>query len=162
MYTRYDLVAIVSRTLSVTGLPADQLVIEVTEDTTMQDIESSPDILQKLRRLGVELALDDFGTGYSSLCLLKKMPFQKLKIDKVFIQELSHLPKDISFIRTIINLAHGLGMQVVAEGVETTENHEELYLEGCEYGQGYLFYKPVPSNEIACILQDNFSSIYSS
>ncbi|SGZ03774.1 Sensory box/GGDEF family protein [Moritella viscosa] len=162
MYTRYDLVAIVSRTLSVTGLPADQLVIEVTEDTTMQDIESSPDILQKLRRLGVELALDDFGTGYSSLCLLKKMPFQKLKIDKVFIQELSHLPKNISFIRTIINLAHGLGMQVVAEGVETTENHEELYLEGCEYGQGYLFYKPVPSNEIACILQDNFSSIYSS
>ncbi|QUM84665.1 bifunctional diguanylate cyclase/phosphodiesterase [Moritella sp. 28] len=160
MYTRYDLVAIVSRTLSATGLPADQLVIEITEDTTMQDIESSPGILHKLRHLGVELALDDFGTGYSSLSHLKNMPFQKLKIDKVFIQELSNLPKDMSFIRTIINLAHGLGMKVVAEGIELIENYEDLYLEGCEYGQGYLFYKPVPSNEIEDILQENLSPIY--
>jgi diguanylate cyclase (GGDEF)-like protein len=159
MYTRYDLVTIVSRTLSITGLPADQLVIEVTEDTTMQDIDSSPAILQKLRSLGVELALDDFGTGYSSLSHLKNMPFQKLKIDKVFIQELNNPPKDISFIRTIINLAHGLGMQVVAEGIEVIENYEDLYLEGCEYGQGYLFYKPAPSHEIECILRESLSSI---
>ncbi|MBL1418652.1 MAG: bifunctional diguanylate cyclase/phosphodiesterase [Moritella sp.] len=159
MYTRYDLVGVVSRTLSMTGLPADQLIIEVTEDTTMQDIESSPDILQKLRRLGVELALDDFGTGYSSLSHLKKMPFQKLKIDKVFIQELNNAPKDMSFIRTIINLAHGLGMQVVAEGIEVIEHYEDLYLEGCEYGQGYLFYKPAPSHEIECILQENLNTI---
>lgn len=159
MYTRYDLVAMVSSVLSKTGLPADQLVIEVTEDTTMQDIEGSPGILLKLRRLGVELALDDFGTGYSSLSHLKKMPFQKLKIDKVFIQELNNPPKDMSFIRTIINLAHGLGMQVVAEGIEVIENYEDLYLEGCEYGQGYLFYKPAPSNEIECILQESLRSI---
>ena len=160
MYTRYDLVGVVSRTLSITGLPADQLIIEVTEDTTMQDIESSPGILHKLRRLGVELALDDFGTGYSSLSHLKKMPFQKLKIDKVFIQELNNAPRDMSFIRTIINLAHGLGMQVVAEGIEVIDNYEELYLEGCEYGQGYLFYKPVTSNEIECILQESLNLKY--
>ena len=160
MYTRYDLVGVVSRTLSITGLPADQLIIEVTEDTTMQDIESSPGILHKLRRLGVELALDDFGTGYSSLSHLKKMPFQKLKIDKVFIQELNNAPRDMSFIRTIINLAHGLGMQVVAEGIEVIDNYEELYLEGCEYGQGYLFYKPATSNEIECILQEKLNLKY--
>ena len=160
MYTRYDLVGVVSRTLSITGLPADQLIIEVTEDTTMQDIESSPGILHKLRRLGVELALDDFGTGYSSLSHLKKMPFQKLKIDKVFIQELNNAPRDMSFIRTIINLAHGLGMQVVAEGIEVIDNYEELYLEGCEYCQGYLFYKPVTSNEIECILQESLNLKY--
>ena len=160
MYTRYDLVDVISRTLSITGLPADQLIIEVTEDTTMQDIESSPGILHKLRRLGVELALDDFGTGYSSLSHLKKMPFQKLKIDKVFIQELNNAPRDMSFIRTIINLAHGLGMQVVAEGIEVIDNYEELYLEGCEYGQGYLFYKPVTSNEIECILQEKLNLKY--
>ena len=160
MYTRYDLVDVISRTLSITGLPADQLIIEVTEDTTMQDIESSPGILHKLRRLGVELALDDFGTGYSSLSHLKKMPFQKLKIDKVFIQELKNAPRAMSFIRTIINLAHGLGMQVVAEGIEVIDNYEELYLEGCEYGQGYLFYKPATSNEIECILQEKLNLKY--
>lgn len=162
MYTRYDLVAMVSRVLSKTGLPANQLVIEVTEDTTMQDIESSPKILQKLCRLGVELALDDFGTGYSSLSHLKNMPFQKLKIDKSFIQELNNPPKDMTFIQTILGLAHGLGMQVVAEGIETIENYEDLRLEGCEYGQGYLFYKPASSGEIECILDESLSSIGSS
>lgn len=159
MYTRYDLVTMVSNVLFKTGMAANQLVIEVTEDTTMQDIECSPDILKKLRDLGVELALDDFGTGYSSLSHLKKMPFQKLKIDKIFIQELNNASRDISFIRTIIDLAHGLGMQVVAEGIETLEDYEDLFQEGCEYGQGYLFYKPISSHEIEKVLQENLIHI---
>lgn len=155
MFTRHDLVDMVSRVLTKTGLPADQLVIEITEDTSMQHIETLPKTLHKLRNLGVELALDDFGTGYSSLSHLKKMPFQKLKIDKVFIQELNNPPVDMSFIRTIIALAHGLGMQVVAEGVELFATFQALCLEGCEYGQGYLFYKPAPSNKIECMLQQS-------
>lgn len=155
MYSRYDLVAMVERVLDETGLPADQLVIEVTEDTTMQDIESSPQILSRLRALGVELALDDFGTGHSSLSHLKQMPFQKLKIDKSFVRELESDPRDIELIKAIIQMAHGLGMQVVAEGIEEYSSYRQLCLQGCEYAQGYLLYKPLPSHEIGQVISGN-------
>ncbi|BDY03475.1 EAL domain-containing protein [Ferrimonas sp. YFM] len=157
MYSRYDLVAMVERVLAETGLPAEQLVIEVTEDTTMQDIESSPQILSRLRGLGVELALDDFGTGHSSLSHLKKMPFQKLKIDKSFVRELEASPRDVELIRAIIHMAHGLGMQVVAEGIEEYSSFRQLSQQGCEYAQGYLLYKPLPSGEIGQILSSDAS-----
>ncbi|WP_417346443.1 putative bifunctional diguanylate cyclase/phosphodiesterase [Ferrimonas sp.] len=157
MYSRYDLVAMVERVLSETGVPADQLVIEVTEDTTMQDIESSPQILSRLRGLGVGLALDDFGTGHSSLSHLKQLPFQKLKIDKTFVRELESSPRDIELIKAIIHMAHGLGMQVVAEGIEEYSSYRQLSLHGCEYAQGYLLYKPLPSDEIGQILSSSVS-----
>ncbi|WP_051216007.1 putative bifunctional diguanylate cyclase/phosphodiesterase [Ferrimonas futtsuensis] len=152
MYSRYDLVAMVERVLVETEVPADQLVIEVTEDTTMQDIESSPQILSRLRSLGVGLALDDFGTGHSSLSHLKQLPFQKLKIDKTFVRELESSPRDVELIKAIIHMAHGLGMQVVAEGIEEYSSYRQLSLQGCEYAQGYLLYRPLPSHEIGKVL----------
>ncbi|UXI03305.1 putative bifunctional diguanylate cyclase/phosphodiesterase [Photobacterium sp. TY1-4] len=162
MYTRYDLAGMLTRVLSQTGLPADQLVLEITEDTTMQDIDSSPQILSQLHHLGVELALDDFGTGYSSLSHLKSMPFQKLKIDKSFIQACSPTAHQAnSFLRTIIRLGQSLGMAVVAEGIETKAQYEHLVDEGCQFGQGFWFHRPMTGDELAAILrerqQDNVS-----
>lgn len=153
MYIQHDLAMTVEETLRETGMPADQLVLEVTEDTTMQDIESSPDIIKRLRDLGVVLALDDFGTGYSSLSHLRKLPVQKLKIDKSFIQDLNNRPKDLRFIRTIISLAKTLNLQVIAEGIELEENLHDLLAEDCLYGQGYLFSRPVPAKQISQLLQ---------
>ncbi len=153
MYTQHDLVATVQSVLKRTGMAAQQLVLEVTEDTTMHDIESSPDILNRLRQQGVSLALDDFGTGYSSLSHLRKMPVQKLKIDKSFVQDLNNEPKDLRFIRTIIRLAHNLELEVVAEGIEVEENLRDLMAEGCHYVQGYLLSRPQQAADIGLMLE---------
>lgn len=152
MYSKHDLVGSVTRIIEYYGIKPGRLVIEVTEDTTMQDIESSPDILHGLHRLGVELALDDFGTGYSSLSHLKRLPVDRLKIDKSFVQDLNHEPKDLRFIRTILSLAKSLELEVVAEGVELPQNLTDLINEGCALGQGYLFSKPVDADELEQIL----------
>lgn len=158
MYTRYDLAGMLTHALAQTGLPADQLVLEITEDTTMQDIDSSPQILSKLRRLGVELALDDFGTGYSSLSHLKSMPFQKIKIDKSFIQACTPAsPQAHSFLHTIIRLGQSLGMEVVAEGIETETQYQHLLAEGCQYGQGFWFHHPMSGDELGGMLQQSLS-----
>ncbi|TKB48688.1 EAL domain-containing protein [Ferrimonas sediminicola] len=154
-YSRFDLVAMVDAVLRETGLPAEQLVIEVTEDTTMQDIEASPQLLSRLRRLGVELALDDFGTGHSSLSHLKRMPFQKLKIDKAFVRELEQAPEEIAMIQAIIHMAHSLGMEVIAEGIEQFSSHRQLSRLGCDYAQGYLLYKPLTGGEVQRVLRDD-------
>jgi len=153
MYVQHNLVDTVQQTLKETGMDASQLVLEITEDTTMQDIESSPDIMTRLRGLGISLALDDFGTGYSSLNHLRKLPVQKLKIDKYFIQDLNNVPQDLRFIRTIINLAKTLDLQVVAEGIENEENLQCLLAEDCHYGQGFLFSEPVAAKKIRSLLQ---------
>ncbi|OMH27973.1 bifunctional diguanylate cyclase/phosphodiesterase [Motiliproteus sp. MSK22-1] len=153
MYTQYDLVGAVKKALAVSGMDANLLVLEVTEDTTMRDIETSPDILKKLRALDISLALDDFGTGYSSLSHLKRLPVQKLKIDKSFVQDLNNIPTDLRFIRTILSLAQSLELQVVAEGIEAEKNLKDLCLEGCHYGQGYLLSRPVQPNEMAELLK---------
>ncbi len=152
MYTLGQLNVVVARVLRQTGLQGHHLVLEVTEDTTMRDIEATPDILKALRQLGVELALDDFGTGHSSLSHLKQLPVQKLKIDKSFIRDLERSPEDIRFIRTIIGLGESLGMQVIAEGIETLEQRQQMEQEGCEMGQGYHFYRPMDAAAITQLL----------
>ena len=154
MYTKHDLVQSVARIINYYGMRPELLVLEVTEDTTMRDIESSPDILNGLRELGVELALDDFGTGYSSLSHLKQLPVQKLKIDKSFVQDLNNEPKDLRFIRTILGLAASLELEVVAEGIELPQNLSDLLDEGCTLGQGYLFSRPVDAATLEGILRD--------
>ncbi|RDE19094.1 EAL domain-containing protein [Motiliproteus coralliicola] len=159
MYTKHDLVGSVSRIIDYYGIKPGRLMIEVTEDTTMQDIESSPDILHGLHRLGVELALDDFGTGYSSLSHLKKLPVDRLKIDKSFVHDLNNEPKDLRFIRTILSLAKSLELEVVAEGVELPQNLTDLTQEGCTLGQGYLFSKPVDADALEKILRDQQQGI---
>lgn len=147
MYAHGQLVEAVNHVLNQTGLRGEDLVIEVTEDTTMRDIDASPDILKALRELGVELALDDFGTGHSSLSHLKQLPVQRLKIDKSFVKDLDKTPEDIQFIHTIIQLGQSLGMKIVAEGIETAEILLQMQREHCEFGQGYYFCRPsTPEN----------------
>lgn len=148
MYSHCDLAEIVQRLLTKTGMSANDLVLEVTEDTASHDIENSANVLPKLREMGVELALDDFGTGYSSLSHLQEMPFQILKIDKSFIWKIHQSGYDIRFIRAIITLAKGLGMRVVAEGIEQQAQYAEMFAEGCDYGQGFLFSRPVSGEEM--------------
>lgn len=153
MYQQHDLVQAVKVALRTSGLKAEHLILEVTEDTTMKDMGSSPDILSELHAVGVLLALDDFGTGYSSLSHLKCMPVQRLKIDKSFVQDLNTEPKDLRFIRTIIQLAQSLDINVVAEGIEEPSNLLDLQVEGCCYGQGYLFSRPLQASKMADLLK---------
>ncbi len=149
MYARGQLVESVTRILQRNGLRGEDLIIEVTEDTTMRDIDASPEILQGLRAQGIELALDDFGTGYSSLSHLKQLPVQRLKIDKSFVQDLGQAPHDTQFIHTIIQLGQSLGMKIVVEGVETVENLGQMRSHSCEMVQGYYFCRPSGPEEIA-------------
>lgn len=160
MYTLHDLCAVLSRQLAVTEVPAERLVIEVTEDTTMRDIESSPDIMRRLKEIGVQIALDDFGTGYSSLNHLKQLPVDKLKIDRSFIQDLNITPKDPRIIRSIIGLAKSLGLEIIAEGIEFEQNVKDLLAEGCLFGQGYLFSKALPGEEITEMLRTQKQGVY--
>ena len=104
--------------------------------------------MERLKHIGIELALDDFGTGYSSLSYLTAFPFDKIKIDKSFIRNLSHQPRSSAIISSIVTLARGLDMSVTAEGVETTEEFERLKELGVNFAQGYLFGRPLPVDQI--------------
>ncbi len=131
------------------ALPEHALVIEVTEGMLL---DNNPFVTQQLRQVaenGMDLALDDFGTGYSSLSYLKKFSFQFLKIDRSFVMHLEADTTDYALCETIVTMAHKLGMQVIAEGIETPGQLELLKQAGCDYGQGYLFSKAVPRETIA-------------
>ena len=128
-------------------LISKQIELEVTEGFIMDRSERSISQLRALRELGVTLAIDDFGTGYSSLSYLKDLPMNKLKIDQSFIRGVPNDSADIALTRTIVELGTGLGMEVIAEGVETEEQAEFLMAEGCNKAQGYLFGKPMPADE---------------
>ncbi|HEY5718652.1 MAG TPA: bifunctional diguanylate cyclase/phosphodiesterase [Motiliproteus sp.] len=155
MYTRHDLVGSVIQALVYSGLEARWLGIEVTEDTTMRDIETSPGILRRLQELGVLLALDDFGTGYSSLSHLKRLPVSRLKIDRSFINDLNNQPCDMRFVQTLLSLAEQLNMSVVSEGIENQHQLRTLRNAGCAYGQGYLFSRPLAADELETLLREN-------
>lgn len=128
-----------------TGIPPELLELELTESLLMTDVNAANKALHELKSLGVTLALDDFGTGYSSLAQLKRFPLDILKIDRSFIWDISSHPHDGSIVRTIIELAHNLGMTVVAEGVETAEQEAFLRQYGCDAMQGYRLGKPMPA-----------------
>ena len=138
----------VAQILAETGLPAQYLALEVTESAVMQDADVAMVLLERLRTLGVRLAIDDFGTGYSSLQRLKHMKVHKLKVDQGFIAGLPDDPEDSAIIRSMIALAHNLGLQVVAEGVENAEQTAFLLRNGCDLVQGYGFGRPVPAEEV--------------
>jgi diguanylate cyclase (GGDEF)-like protein/PAS domain S-box-containing protein len=142
------IVATVEDILNDTGLAPANLTLEITESALMNDAASALDVLHALKDLGVTLAIDDFGTGYSSLSYLQRFPLDILKIDKTFVDELGVAPEGSEIVAAVINLAHALGLEVIAEGVETERQLEELQRLDCDFAQGYLFSRPVPAHEL--------------
>jgi EAL domain-containing protein (putative c-di-GMP-specific phosphodiesterase class I) len=131
-----------------TGLPPEHLTLEITESALMRDAASALVVLQALKGLGVLLAIDDFGTGYSSLSYLQRFPLDVLKVDKSFVDELGVNQEGEEIVQAVINLAHALGLEVVAEGVETERQLEVLQRLHCDFAQGYLFSRPVSAAEL--------------
>ena len=132
------------------------LKIEITESVVMDHAESASQLLSNLRELGIQLSVDDFGTGYSSLSYLHRFPINTLKIDKSFVINMGVNDENYEIIRAIVTLAHSLGLDVVAEGIETEKQLAKLRDLGCEYGQGFLFSKPVNVTEATALLGSNF------
>lgn len=144
---RPQLVAEVRDALEDSGLTPSLLVLEVTESVLMHDVEGSARLLNQLRELGVRIALDDFGTGYASLAYLKRFPLDKLKIDRAFIMGIPDDKDDVAITTSIIDIARNLGIQTVAEGVETEAHCAFLRRAGCTLAQGYYFDRPLPARE---------------
>ena len=151
-----NLVSMISNILKQTQLAPDYLELEITESITMHDTESAKAILRELYEMGISLSMDDFGTGYSSLGYLKQFPFCTLKIDRSFVRDLNYSSPDIAIIDAILALGERLNLNIVAEGVETEEVKNLLKNLGCEYIQGYLFSKPLPTEEATKLLVNNF------
>lgn len=147
-----DFVAGVCDILKVTGLPAKVLELELTETFLVRDLASTAKVFHALKKVGVRLALDDFGTGYSSLSHLRGLPIDTLKIDQSFVHDLMTEPGDASIVSAVISLGESLGMEVVAEGVESLEQHAFLLERGCTVGQGYLFGRPMPAAALTAML----------
>jgi diguanylate cyclase (GGDEF)-like protein/PAS domain S-box-containing protein len=148
------LVELVMSALSSVGLSASRVQLEITETVLMQNTFNTLATLQKLRALGVQIALDDFGTGYSSLSYLRSFPFDKIKIDRSFIQDLSNSAEPLAIVHAVAGLARNLDMVSTAEGVETTQQRDALQSIGCVEMQGYLFSRPRPPAEIAQLFID--------
>ncbi|MHB0769177.1 bifunctional diguanylate cyclase/phosphodiesterase [Bradyrhizobium sp. 5.13L] len=143
-----ELFEMISAALADSGLPPQRLEIEITESVLLERGVENHAFMERLKGIGIELALDDFGTGYSSLSYLTAFPFDKIKIDKSFIRNLTQQPRSSAIISSIVTLARGLDMSVTAEGVETREEFERLKALGVNFAQGYLFGRPHPIDRI--------------
>jgi predicted signal transduction protein with EAL and GGDEF domain len=152
-----DLVESIRRALDDADLQARYLEVELTESAVMSDPERSISILEQLSAMGVLVSVDDFGTGYSSMSYLRRFPIDKLKIDRVFIDEIVSRPEDASIVRAIISLAHSLHLKVVAEGVETPAQVEFLKASGCDEYQGFHFSRPLPAADFERLIRKSQS-----
>jgi EAL domain-containing protein (putative c-di-GMP-specific phosphodiesterase class I) len=146
--TQPNLVTEIHDILEETNIEARHLKLEITESAVMDNAEMSARLLKRLKALGVQLSIDDFGTGYSSLGYLHRFPVNTLKIDRSFIGRIGEAAENIEIVRTIVSLAENLGMEVVAEGVETLSQLTQLRKLNCRYGQGYLFSRPVDPESV--------------
>jgi len=153
-----ELPRVVNNLMQMYRLPARSLELEVTETGLMEDISTAAQHLLSLRRSGALIAIDDFGTGYSSLSYLKSLPLDKIKIDKSFVQDLLEDEDDATIVRAIIQLGKSLGMQVIAEGVETAEQEAYIIAQGCHEGQGYYYSRPLPARELTQYLKQSSRS----
>lgn len=150
----HDIVPVLQKALSDNGLDGRQIKVEITESLVMENPVVAESLFQRLKEMNVPLCIDDFGTGYSSLGALHQFPIDVLKIDKSFVQSSSPHGNDREMIRTIAGLAHNLGLSVVAEGIETETQLAEVSVIGCEFGQGYLFSKPLEADEATQFIAD--------
>jgi diguanylate cyclase len=151
---RYNLVNFVRQLVKETGINPALLDLEITEGIMIEDVTQSLEILKELRTLGIRFSLDDFGTGYCSLNYLKHFSVDRVKIDKSFIEGLPHAQNNKAITSAILALAHGLGMKVIAEGVETKEQLKFLWEAGCDEIQGYYYSKPLPASEIEAFIKN--------
>jgi EAL domain-containing protein (putative c-di-GMP-specific phosphodiesterase class I) len=138
--------------LRTSGMSPNQLMLEITETSLMEDEPTMLEKLEALRGAGVRLALDDFGTGYSFLRSLRRSPVDMLKIDRAFIGGITERSKDTDIVQTVIEMAKKLNLRVVAEGIETEQQAEQLRAMGCDYGQGFFFSRPLPPEHIPALL----------
>jgi diguanylate cyclase (GGDEF)-like protein len=151
-FTQPDLIERIKQTLHETDFDPRCLKLEITESVVMQSAETASFMLKQLRALGVQVSIDDFGTGYSSLSYLHRFPVNTLKIDRFFIGKMGAGDENAEIVRTIITLASNLGMEVIAEGIETAEQLTQLRALKCEYGQGYFFSKPLKGEDAEALL----------
>jgi diguanylate cyclase (GGDEF)-like protein/PAS domain S-box-containing protein len=147
-----DFVDQVRRVLVDTGARPSHLKLELTESTVLENVEDTIAKMRELKLLGISFSMDDFGTGYSSLQYLKRLPLDQIKIDQSFVRDITTDPNDAAIVQTIIAMTEALGLNVIAEGVETKEQQEFLDLRGCHAFQGYLFGKPMPIDQFEKLL----------
>jgi EAL domain-containing protein (putative c-di-GMP-specific phosphodiesterase class I) len=152
------LVENVSNILREVQISPDCLDLEVTESMAMSNVERTAARLRELSSMGVHVSIDDFGTGYSSLNYLKRLPIERLKIDKSFVQDIATDPDDRAIISAVTAMAHNMKMKVIAEGVETEDQLSFLVSSGCDEMQGYLFSKPLPAKEFEDLVRMEISS----
>jgi diguanylate cyclase (GGDEF)-like protein/PAS domain S-box-containing protein len=145
--------------LAETGVTPQFLKLEITESVVLDNLEAATNTLKQLRALGVQLSMDDFGTGYSSLSYLHRLPITTLKIDRSFVTHITERAESAAIARAVILLAKSLQMDIVAEGIETAEQAEALRVMECDYGQGYLFAKPLKVDEAGSLLRDSFNVV---
>jgi diguanylate cyclase (GGDEF)-like protein len=148
-----DLTDQLAEIIQESGIEGLTLKLEITESMVMGDVEAAIDLMLRLKALGCKLGMDDFGTGYSSLSHLRRFPIDTLKVDRSFVQKMSQSHEDHEIVRTIISLGHTLGMDLIAEGVETQEQADTLRSLNCEFGQGYLWAKPLPASDATALLR---------
>ncbi|MFJ3456604.1 putative bifunctional diguanylate cyclase/phosphodiesterase [Scandinavium goeteborgense] len=151
-FEQYDIYDTICGALARHAVPPSRLTIELTESTALRNLERSIDILNDFNRMGITVSIDDFGTGYSNMLTLKNLPARELKIDKSFVRDIRDNSKNVKIVATIIDIAHSMNMNVVAEGIETQDQQQLLTSLGCGYLQGFLFAKALPVKEIPQLL----------
>ncbi|WP_439817310.1 sensor domain-containing phosphodiesterase [Zavarzinia sp. CC-PAN008] len=154
-----NLLATVERTLQACGLPASRLQLEVTEGLLIRNVDRTFKLLSELRAMGIQILMDDFGVGYSSLSYFERFPFDKVKIDRSFVQKIVHSQAARAIVQAVVHLGATLQMRVVAEGVETGEQRDLLVSAGCTHMQGYLFSRPVPNDSFRTLLEGNDAAL---
>jgi EAL domain-containing protein (putative c-di-GMP-specific phosphodiesterase class I) len=142
----------VTSALALADLSPSRLELEITETVLLIETEAALATLHKLRALGVRIAMDDFGTGYSSLSYLRSFPFDRIKIDRSFIEHISDEASSLAIIRAVTSLGDSLGIAITAEGVETSEQLHRVHAEGCSEIQGFLFSPPRPARDLSALL----------
>ena len=147
-FRHQDITAIVSQVLRETDLSPAHLEVEITETAVMDNVEVAIMRLNSLSKMGVKISVDDFGTGYTSISYLKQFPVNELKIDQHFIKGIPNNQNDAAIVSAVIALGHNLGLEIVAEGVETAEQMQYLTEHNCDFIQGYFLSRPLPANKI--------------
>jgi EAL domain-containing protein (putative c-di-GMP-specific phosphodiesterase class I) len=142
------LVNTVARILRETRVPPRALCLEITETALAEDVETATATVNALHEMGVSLSIDDFGAGYSSLGYLRRLPVAELKVDRSFVSGLGEHVRDETICASVISMAHALGLEVVAEGIETIQQQKHLAALGCDYVQGYFICRPAPPQDV--------------